>query len=407
MGNEALKPLDSQDPAFIENPYTLYSELRESKPVALAGENFWVVTGREEMMAVLRDHDRFTSRRNLDGAFAFSPEARQILEEALFFRVALLNVEPPEHTRFRALINDAFTPRNLRMLEPSIRSLAAGLADGFAGDQKADLLRQFAYPLPMTVICDIMGIPAQDRAMVKQWNNAWLALQVLPLPPEQQVAFAGQVLEYMGYFRSLLEERKRRPGEDLLSRLTQAAQQPDPVCTDDDVLVSMRVLLAAGHETTTNLIANTALHLLWHHDLWDAAVRDQTLIPAAIEEGLRYDSSVQGTPRFATEDLCVGGTTIPAGAKVQAMVAAAGHDPEWVEDPDAFRLDRPAPARHHGFGYGIHFCPGAPLARLESRIAFETLTRRFPGMTLEAGYQPSHMPGGFVFHGLTALPVTW
>jgi cytochrome P450 len=407
MADEARKPIDPQDPAFIENPYALYSELRESRPVAEAGENFWLVTGREEMMAVLRDHNHFTSRKNLDGAFEFSSQARQILEEALFFRVALFNVEPPEHTRFRALVSEAFTPRNLRMIEPAIRTLANGLADEFAGDRKADLLRQFAYPLPMTVICDIMGIPPQDRALVKQWNNAWLALQVLPLPPEQQVAFADQVLEYMAYFRSLLAERRTRPGEDLLSRLVQAAGQPDPVCTDDDVLVSLRVLLAAGHETTTNQIANTALHLLEHRDLWDAIVGDQSLIPAAVEEGLRYDQSVQGTPRFATEDICMGGTTIPAGARVQAMVAAAGHDPRWVDEPEEFRLDRPAPARHHGFGYGIHFCLGAPLARLESRIALETLTRRFPGMRLEAGYQPSHMPGGFVFRGLAALHVTW
>ncbi len=407
QSDNAADALDPQDPAFVENPYALYRELRETRPVAQAGENFWVVTGREEMMSLLRDHNRFTSRRNLDGAFDFTPEARRILQEALFFRVALLNVEPPAHTRFRALVSEAFTPRNLRKIEPAIRSLAESLAQDFADDGKADLLRQFAYPLPMTVICDIMGIPAEDRATVKQWNNAWLALQVLPLPPEQQVAFAGQVTEYMAYFRALLAERRRQPGDDLLSRLAAAAQQSDPVCTDDDVLVSLRVLLAAGHETTTNLIANTAWHLLEDRALWDAIVKDQTLIPAAVEEGLRFDPSVQGTPRVAAEDLSVGDTVIPAGGKVQAMVAAAGRDPEWVEDPDTFRLDRPTPARHHGFGYGIHFCLGAPLARLEARIAFETLTSKFPGMVLEAGHQPSHVPGGFVFHGLTALPVTW
>src|SRR5215475_5859017 len=137
QGDEAASMPDPQDPAFIENPYALYSKLRESRPVAEAGENFWVVTGREEMMSLLRDHNRFTSRRNLDGAFDFTPEARRILEEALFFRVALLNVEPPEHTRFRALVSEAFTPRNLRKIEPAIRLLADGLAQDFADDGKA------------------------------------------------------------------------------------------------------------------------------------------------------------------------------------------------------------------------------------------------------------------------------
>jgi cytochrome P450 len=211
----------------------------------------------------------------------------------------------------------------------------------------------------------------------------------------------------MGYFRDLLQQRREHPEGDLLSHLAEAANHPDPVSTDDDTLVALRVMLAAGHETTTNLIANTMLHLLERRDLWEAIVADSGLIPAAVEEGLRFDPSVQGAPREATEAMTVGDVQIPAGGRVQAMFSAAGRDPSWVDDPDTFRLDRTGPPRHHSFGYGIHFCIGAPLARLESRIAFETLTQLLPGLRLQAGYEPAHVPGGFVFHGLTGLPVTW
>ncbi|SFP28132.1 Cytochrome P450 [Amycolatopsis arida] len=399
--------LDPQSPGFVENPYDAYAAVRQTAPVVEAGPGFYVVTGRTETTTLLRDHDRFTSRKNLDGAFPFTPETQAVLEDSLFFRVALFNVEPPEHSAFRSLVSEAFTPRELRRREPGIRALAERLVRGFAADGHADLLTQFAYPLPMTVICDIIGVPAQDHAMVKAWNNAWLGLQVLPLEPEQQLASAKTVVEYESYFRNLIAERTRNPTDDLLSHLAAATREKEPVCTVDDVIVAMRVMLAAGHETTTNLIANTAANLLSERTLWEAVATDRGLIPAAVEEGLRFDSSVQGTPRFTTEDVRLGGVDIPAHCRVQAMIAAAGRDPGWVDDPDSFRLDRQGPPRHHAFGHGIHFCIGAPLARMEATIAFETLVEHLPDLAIAEGHQLSHQPGGFVFRGLTALPVTW
>ena len=394
-------------PEFMANPHGAYAVTREKAPVCPVGPGTWVVTGREEMMAVLREPARFSSRKNLDGQYPFCDEAQQILADSLFYRVALFNVEPPEHGRFRAFINEEFSPRALRRREPAIRALAAELVDGFSKDGGVDLLSRLAYPLPMTVICDIIGVPVEDRATVKAWNNDWLMMQVVPLPPEEQVRCARSVVEYENYYRELLAKRQSEPKDDLLTVFVQEAAKDEPVCTLDDAIVSVRVMLAAGHETTSNLIANTMYQLLRDRQLWEQLVADPALAAAAVEEGLRFDPSVQGAPREATEDTTVGGVQIPAGAKVQAMFAAAGHDPATADDPDAFRLDRQGPPRHFGFGYGIHFCLGAPLARLESRIALETLAAKLPDLALAPDFEPQYLPGGLVFHGLAALPVVW
>lgn len=398
--------IDPQSPEFIENPYATYARTRAATPVVKVGDGVYAIIGRQEMKAVLRDHNRFSSRRNLGGVFPLSPETQEVLKDTLFFHTALFNMEPPRQTEFRNLVGEAFTPRSLRKLEPAVRTVAEELIRGFAADA-ADLLRQYAYPLPMRVICDIIGVPLADHAMVKEWNNAWLALQVLPLEPTQQLAMACTVVDYENYFRDLIAERRRNPADDLVSHLAAATAQVEPPCTVDDVIVAMRVMLAAGHETATNLIGNTAAHLLTDRSRWEAVVADPSLIPAVVEEGLRFDSSVQGIPRTVTTDVTIAGVDIPAGSQLQVVLAAAGRDPEWVDDSDTFRIDREGPPRHYGFGHGIHFCIGAPLARLETRVAFEALVRELPGLVIKPGHQLAHRPGGFTFRGLTELPVTW
>lgn len=367
----------------------------------------FVVLGREEIMQVQRDPERFSSRANLDGMYPLGEEALVLLKDSLFFHVAKLNVEPPEHTAFREFIAEFFSPRRLRAVEPSIQALTERLITSFVDTGATDLLEGFAYPLPMTVIADLIGLPEADRPTVKAWNNAWLALQVAPLPPDQQVQCARAVLAYEDYVRELLAERARHPEDDLLTKLALAATGPDPVATLDDAVVALRVMIAAGHETTTNLIGNALYHLLVRPERWQALVADPGLAAAAVEETLRYDPSVQASPRTATEDVELAGVRIPAGSRVHSMFSAVGHDPDWVEDPDSFRLDRTGPPRHLGFGYGIHFCVGAQLARLESRIALATLATIVPELRLAPGYQPQHLPAGFVFRGLTELPAVW
>ncbi|WP_051814880.1 cytochrome P450 [Streptomyces iakyrus] len=406
--NAAAELFDPLSVEYTECPYAAFARGRKEQPVAhQTGLDEWIVTGRAEIEAVQRDHERFTSRYNLDGSYPFCPEAKKILDGSLFFRVALYNVDPPAHTRFRNLISEYFSPRALRRRQASIQEIAARLVEDLVAKGGGDLLQEFAYPLPMTVICDIIGIPEEDRATVKAWNNDWLALQVVPLPPEQQVHCAGNVVTYEKYVLDLLERRRLEPADDLLTELVRAADADDPVCTVEDAVVALRVMIAAGHETTTNLISNAVHQLLRDRDLWEAVVKNRDLAAAAVEETLRFDSSVQGAPRVATGALRVGDTEVPEGARLRVMFAAAGRDPEWVEDPDTFRLDRQGPPRHLGFGLGIHFCVGAALARLESRIALETLADKLPGLRLADGFEPRHLPGGFVFRGLAELPVTW
>ncbi|MFF1302867.1 cytochrome P450 [Streptomyces sp. NPDC058307] len=402
---------DLSDPRYTANPYDTYRVARQTAPVCpITGDGPWIVTGRAEAAAVLRDPVRFTSRANTLGAYEFTDACRKLLSDSVYYRVPPFNADPPEHGRFRALVDEEFSPAALHRNEPAIRATADTLVRGLKSTKDetgADLLAGFAQPLPLAVICDIIGVPPQDRDTVKAWNNDWLLMQVLPLPEEDQLRCAKSVLEFEAYFRALLADRSRHPADDLLGVLAAAAAQSDPVCTHDDAVAALLSLLPSAHETTSHLIANTVHRLLRDRRLWEEVVSDPGLIPAAVEEGLRHTTSLQGTPRLVTEDTVVGGTAIPAGAKVHAMVAAVGRDPESAEDPETFRLDRTGPPRHFAFGHGPHSCLGAHLARLESRIALEALTTTLPDLELAPGFEPHHLPGGFVLHGLLTLPVTW
>jgi len=399
---------DVASPHFTEQPYEHYRVARQSCPVVNVGGDRWVVTGSEEVRTVLSDPVVFTSKRILDGNFPLTEECQALLAGSLFAKVPPVNADPPEHSRFRALIHEFFSPRSLRLRESSIRALADSLLRDLRARGEFDLLKDFAYPLPMTVICEILGVPREDHLKVKAWNDSWLALQVLPLEPAQQLEFAKGVLDYEAYYFDLLARRRQEPENDLLSLLAKASvgdMTHDTELTDGAVVAALRVILAAGHETTTNLIANIAHQLLRDSPQWTRLVADNSLIPAAIEEGLRFECSVQGTSRDTTEEVLLGGVTVPAGAKLHAMTAAAGRDPATVPDPDVFRLDRTGPPRHLGFGYGPHFCVGANLARLEARIAFEALAEHLPDLALAPDFTARYLPGGFVFRGLAGLPV--
>lgn len=408
-GPDGDRLYDVESPHFTEQPYEHYRVARQSCPVVNVGGNRWVVTGRDEICTVLSDPVVFTSKRILDGNFPLTEECQALLAGSLFAKVPPVNADPPEHSRFRALIHEFFSPRSLRLRESSIRALAESLLRDLRARGEFDLLKDFAYPLPMTVICEILGVPREDHLKVKAWNDSWLALQVLPLEPARQLEFAKEVLDYEAYYFDLLARRRQEPRDDLLSLLAKASKgdlTSETELTDGAVVAALRVILAAGHETTTNLIGNIAHQLLRDRPLWEQLVADKTLIPAAIEEGLRYECSVQGTSRDTTEEVRLGGVTIPAGAKLHAMMAAAGRDPATLPDPDVFRLDRADRARHLGFGYGPHFCVGAHLARLEARVAFEALTEQLPDLALAADFTAQYLPGGFVFRGLAGLPVT-
>jgi cytochrome P450 len=336
-----------------------------------------------------------------------SPQCRTILEGSLFFHVALFNLEPPEQSAFRALISEWFAPRSLRQREAAMTELADGLVTELAGGGGADIMRQLAEPFSTTIVLDIIGIPAGDREQLMSWHRDWLLLQIVPMSEDDQARCARGVVCYEEYLRGQLERRTGHPADDLLSLLATAAAAPESALTMADAVVAVRVIIAAGHETVTGALGNTLLHLLSGPGLWARLTADPSLIPAAVEEGLRFDPPIQSLNRIAARPARVGDITIPAGARVCPVIAAVGRDPDRAASPDEFRLDREGPSRHIAFGSGAHFCIGAPLARLELRIALQALVRQLPGLALAPGFEPQHLPGGITFRRLAALPVTW
>ena len=313
----------------------------------------------------------------------------------------LLTMDPPDHTRLRRLVAGAFTPRAIAGLEPWIREITVQLltaADGAAG---FDLIDALAFPLPIAVICHLLGVPAEDQVQFRAWGHDVAAT----LDPQTAAAGRAQTraaeLALTGYLQDLVRERRANPDDSIVSALIAAEEEGDRLSSGEVVSTAL-LLLIAGFETTVNLIGNGTVALLGDPESWDRLRQDPALVPAAIEEMLRYDSPVQLTARIATEDVEVGGGLIAAGRAVLVSIGGANRDPAVFEQPDEFRIDRPDPGRHLAFSLGMHHCLGSSLARLEGRIAIEELTRRYPALELAA--PPARRPL-LVLRGFESVPV--
>jgi cytochrome P450 len=369
-----LLGFDPSDPEFLRSPYARYRELRERDPLLRTKGGLLVATTHELCSAVLRD-PRFGH-----GAPAGGEPPR-----------SFLMMNPPDHTRLRGLVSRAFTPGMVKRLRPRVEAITAGLIEALPAE--ADLVTEFAYPLPVMVISEMLGVPPEDHERFRGWSET-LARGLDPLPsPELAARTERDREEFREYFRALIALRRERPGDDLLSALAQVEE-----LTEQELLGTCVLLLVAGHETTVNLIANGVLNLVRHGVLGRAAERPQQVV----EEVLRYDPPVQLTMRVALEDVELAGTSVPAGGGVLALVGAANHDPAAFDDPDRFDVDR-APGRHLAFGLGIHFCLGAPLARMEGEIALRALATAAPKLELADPAPP--YKENLVLRGLAALPV--
>jgi cytochrome P450 len=376
-------------PAMRLNPYPFYRTARAMGGVVrISRPPVWNVFRHEDVRTVLSDHSRFSSRLGRGGG----PES-------------LITSDPPRHTQLRGLVNRAFTPRAVAGLQPRIESLAAELLDRAGERGEMDLVADFAEPLPVLVIADMLGIPGQDRARFKRWSDLVVASSDVVLLGEAAKAPEGyhEAMQAMwAYFRDVIADRRARPGEDLISGLV-AAQIDGQGLGEEDILNFCWLLLVAGNITTTNLIANAVLTLLEHPEALARLREDPGLLPGAVEEVLRYRSPVQAMFRTTTEEVRIGRHRIPAGETVVAWIGSANRDAARFHDPDRFDITR-SPNPHIAFGHGIHTCLGAPLARLEANLALGALIRRFPRLR-RSGAEPLEPVEGFILHGVKRLPL--
>jgi cytochrome P450 len=395
---------------FREKTHETYATMRAHDPVfrqpGLDGTTpIWFVTRHEDAMAVLLDDERFV----LDPALALTPEELEARRSAFAMQVDprvdthLLTKDGDDHRRLRRLVSKAFTPRMVEGLRPRIQAIADELVDAVGPRGEMDLVDDFAFPLPIVVICELLGIPAVDRNRFREWSNLFLSPA---LTEEAQQAFAVAIEQFLGYLHELFEQRRADPGDDLVSALVQAEEAGDTLSEDE--LFSMVVLLiVAGHETTVSLIGNSVLALLTHPEELEKLCADPDSVPAAVEELLRFDSPVERSiTRWATTDVEIGAQTIRRGELVIAVIGSANRDSERFPNADRLDVGR-GDTKHLGFGRGPHFCLGAPLARLEAEIALRTLIERLPSLRLAIAGKDLYWRPIPLFRSLASLPVAW
>ncbi|MFE1906405.1 cytochrome P450 [Streptomyces gardneri] len=393
---------------FASDPYPAYAWLREHAPVHRtklpSGVEAWLVTRYADARQALADQRLSKNPAHHDE----SPHAKGKTgipgERKAELMTHLLNIDPPDHTRLRRLVSKAFTPRRVAEFAPRVQELTDRLMDDFVEKGSADLIHEFAFPLPIYAICDLLGVPPEDQDDFRDWAGMMIRHGGGP-----RGGVARSVKKMRGYLAELIHRKREEPGEDLISGLIRASDHGEHL-TENEAAAMAFIILFAGFETTVNLIGNGTYQLLRHPEqrerLQAAIAAGETgLLETGVEELLRYDGPVEmATWRYATEALTVGGQEIPAGDPVLVVLAAANRDPERFANPDTLDLSR-RDSQHLGYGHGIHYCLGAPLARLEGQAALATLLTRLPDLRLAADPAELRWRGGLIMRGLRTLPV--
>ncbi|MHB8670379.1 MAG: cytochrome P450 [Acidimicrobiales bacterium] len=406
----ATPPFDPFDPTFRADPYPVYRRLREQDPTHRSLLGFRVFTRYADCAALLHHPDASSDTRNGAAFRAFleqAPEAARRFAELVSRRRSFLFLDPPDHTRLRGLVSKAFTPRVVEKLRPRIVELVDGLLDAALERGSLEVIEEFAYPIPVVVICELLGVPASDHEKFKGWSRSLArALDPDVVLPVEVLEHRLEAMEaFHHYFRELIDRRRAEPQEDLLSALVTAEDEGDQL-SEDELLGTVTLLLVAGHETTVNLIGNGVLALVRHPEALAALAADPSLARSAVEEVLRWDPPVQLDGRVMLADVEIGGVTLERGEQPVILLAAANRDPEQFPDAERFDIER-TDNRHLSFGHGIHFCLGAPLARLEGQVALTTIARRLRGLALADPAAPLEYRENLVLRGLARLPVTF
>ena len=395
--------MDIVSPNFKANPFPSFARLRAEEPVCSTilsdKTRVWLLSRYDDVNSLFKD-ERFTKERRR--AMTAEQLRKQSWVPPVFrpLERTMLDLDPPDHTRLRALVQKPFTPRLVEQMRSRTESLAEQLLDAVAQKGEMDLVRDYALPLPMTLITEILGIPARDRDKFHRWSNVIVSVS----------QFNGNwraipaIWMFNRYLRRFFKERRANPKDDLTSALIQTEEGGDAL-SEDELFSMVFLLLVAGHETTVNLIASGVLELLEHRDQMDKLQNEPSMIRTAVEELLRYTSPVfMATERYAREDVTIRGVTIPKGEMTLGVIGSANRDETVFENPDVLDLTREI-NKHLAFGYGIHFCLGAPLARLEAQIAINTLLKRTPDLRLKDSHDSLRWRPSLILRGLKALPV--
>ncbi|HEX2052466.1 MAG TPA: cytochrome P450, partial [Actinomycetota bacterium] len=382
----------------LENPFPVYAAARESLPVFFSpAYRMWVVTRYEDVRFVTDRPDLFSSKDSINPIVEFCPEAYGVLATGFPPTAVLVNSDPPDHERWRRAIRGSFSGPRMRRLEPEVRELASARIDRLKPAGKAEIMEDLAYPIPLQVIARLFGLGDERLDDLKRWSFSFISLISSALDCDRQVKAANDLVEFQHFMKYQMDLRRSNPGEDIISELLHAGGEQR--FTDGELVYQLTGLLLAGHETTTNFIGKALFLLLSEPDRWGALVRSPSLVPQAVEEALRYDTSVPTFLRTATTDIGLAGQSIKGGDRVLVVYGSANRDSSIFEEPDTFDLHRSFDRPHMGFGHGIHYCVGAPLARMQSRVVLETLVDRLPGLRLAQGQEFHHVPT-LIFRGL-------
>ena len=405
----AMAEWNPMKPEELADPYVSYARARREEPVFYSPIlDAWLVTRYDDLLAVLKD-PRFSSRDSIYIGGVPEEVADKLPHGYPWDHPSLINLDPPAHTRIRKLANQAFKPTEIAAKEQMVREIAAALIDGFAAAGEVELMERFAVPFPGQVMCRLLDVPAESAADVIRWTDDFLVMLDPQLPHERRIEASLGSADFYAFCESFIDGRTADPGDDIMSALILARDREvegEPALTKPELISIFSQLLIGGVETTRRMIGNLVLRLLQHPAQIEEVRGDHGLAPAAVEEGLRHSSPTKGLFRRATEDVELGGATIPAGALVVVLWASGSHDETKFEDPEAFDIHRANAKDNLAFSRYAHFCIGAPLARLELRVALETLLERLPGLRLADEGPPQWAPLP-LHHGLVRLDVAW
>jgi cytochrome P450 len=385
----AFRPLSSEQ---CDDPYSMYARARQEDPVFFSPElQMWVVTRYDDVAHILKDAQRFSSTGMFQSMLQYAPEALELLNS--YFSVSqIISVDPPEHTRLRDSVNKVFTPRRIALLEPRMRQLAHELIDRFADTGRTELVKNFNAELPLRVVLELFGIPSADTQRIGQRYDDTVLMLFGQLSREQQAANAQSGRELFQYFGDLITERQAHPQDDVISDLCAAASHGEAKLSFAEILQLLFTIIGAAQETTPNLLSTCVYRLLAERHHWQAIVANPGLIPLVLEEALRRDAPTRALFRTATQQVELGGVAIPQGARLYLLLASANHDEARFGTPAVFNPGREDSARHLALGHGIHYCIGASMLRLETKVALEVLSSRLPSLRLGPGQRLGYIP---------------